>query len=65
MVDKKGKAKLGGFCFNQMIEDELRKINPSEEYRRSARYTPPEVLENKQANGKSDVYSFACVAAGA
>ncbi|KAG8974598.1 hypothetical protein FRC05_007074 [Tulasnella sp. 425] len=62
IVDKKGKGKLGGFCFNQMIEDELKKINPSEEYRRSARYTPPEILENKPANGKSDVYSFACVA---
>ncbi|KAG8915981.1 hypothetical protein FRC00_002196 [Tulasnella sp. 408] len=64
MVDKKGKAKLGGFCFNQMIEEELKKVNPSEEYRRSSRYTPPEVLENRPTSEKSDVYSFACVAVG-
>ncbi|KAG8911418.1 hypothetical protein FRC01_005721 [Tulasnella sp. 417] len=63
MVDKKGKSKLGGFCFHQMIEEELRKVNPSEEYRRSARYTPPEVLESRPTSEKSDVYSFACVAA--
>ncbi|KAG9048020.1 hypothetical protein FS837_000974 [Tulasnella sp. UAMH 9824] len=62
MVDKKGKAKLGGFRFNQMIEEELKKVNPSEEYRRSSRYTPPEVLENRPTSEKSDVYSFACVA---
>ncbi|KAG8974597.1 hypothetical protein FRC05_007073 [Tulasnella sp. 425] len=63
LVDKQGKAKLGGFCFHQMIEDEWKKIDPSDEYRRSARYTPPEVLENNPTNDKSDVYSFACVAA--
>ncbi|KIO24650.1 hypothetical protein M407DRAFT_99234 [Tulasnella calospora MUT 4182] len=62
MADKKGKAKLGGFCFHQMIEEELKKVNPSEEYRRSSRYTPPEVLEGRPTSDKSDVYSFACVA---
>ncbi|KIO24627.1 hypothetical protein M407DRAFT_99094 [Tulasnella calospora MUT 4182] len=62
VVDKKGKAKLGGFCFNNMIEKELGKVTPSEEHRRSARYAAPEVLEDNAEDEKSDVYSFACVA---
>ncbi|KIO18211.1 hypothetical protein M407DRAFT_32126 [Tulasnella calospora MUT 4182] len=62
IVDKKGKAKLTGFAFDRMVEEELEKLRPVEEYRRSARYTPPETLEGKPTNDKSDVYSFACVA---
>ncbi|KAG8892548.1 hypothetical protein FRC01_014105, partial [Tulasnella sp. 417] len=33
IVDKKGKAKLSGFCFNHMIEKELGKVTLSEEHR--------------------------------
>ncbi|KAG9048003.1 hypothetical protein FS837_000957 [Tulasnella sp. UAMH 9824] len=62
VVDKKGKAKLSGFCFNHMIEKELGKVTLSGEHRRSARYAAPEVLEDTAEDEKSDVYSFACVA---
>ncbi|KAG9026127.1 hypothetical protein FS837_004701 [Tulasnella sp. UAMH 9824] len=62
IVDHKGKAKLGGYCFNRMVEEEYEKMYSSEEYRNSARYVAPEVLENGKADSKSDVYSFALVA---
>ncbi|KAG8959113.1 hypothetical protein FRC00_001950 [Tulasnella sp. 408] len=62
IVDHKGKAKLGGYCFNRMVEEEFEKIYSSEEHRSSARYVAPEVLENGKTDTKSDVYSFALVA---
>ncbi|KAG8938040.1 hypothetical protein FRC00_000781 [Tulasnella sp. 408] len=62
IVDHKGKAKLGGYCFNRMVEEEFEKIYSSEEYRNSPRYVAPEVLENGKTDAKSDVYSFALVA---
>ncbi|KAG8959584.1 hypothetical protein FRC00_001431 [Tulasnella sp. 408] len=65
IVDHKGKAKLGGYCFNRMVEEEFKKIYSfSEDYRNIARYVAPEVLENGKTDTKSDVYSFALVALG-
>ncbi|KAG9033027.1 hypothetical protein FS837_002575 [Tulasnella sp. UAMH 9824] len=62
IVDHKGKAKLGGYCCNRMVEEEFEKMYSSEEYRNSVRYVAPEVLENGKTDTKSDVYSFALVA---
>ncbi|KAG8915008.1 hypothetical protein FRC00_008777 [Tulasnella sp. 408] len=62
IVDHKGKAKLGGYCFNRMVEEEFEKVYSSEDYRNSARYVAPEVLDNGKTDSKSDVYSFALVA---
>ncbi|KAG8924593.1 hypothetical protein FRC01_011305 [Tulasnella sp. 417] len=62
MVDKKGKAKVGGYCFNRMVEEEFEKLYPSEDHRRSAKYVAPEFLENGKTNEQTDVYSFGLVA---
>ncbi|KAG8920860.1 hypothetical protein FRC01_000555 [Tulasnella sp. 417] len=62
IVDKKGKAKVGGYCFNRMVEEEFEKLYPSEENRLSARYVAPEFLESRKTDKHTDVYSFALLA---
>ncbi|KAG8924854.1 hypothetical protein FRC01_010967 [Tulasnella sp. 417] len=62
MVDRKGKAKVGGYCFNRMVEEEFEKLYPGEDNRGSARYVAPEFLETRKTDQRMDVYSFALVA---
>ncbi|KAG8924591.1 hypothetical protein FRC01_011303 [Tulasnella sp. 417] len=62
MVDKKGKAKVGGYCYNRMVEEEFEKLYPPEDNRRSARYVAHEFLESRKTDEHTDVYSFALVA---
>ncbi|KAG8916409.1 hypothetical protein FRC01_003171 [Tulasnella sp. 417] len=62
MVDKKGKAKVGGYCFNRMVEEEFEKLHSAEDYRGSARYVAPEFLESRKTDERTDVYSFGLVA---
>ncbi|KAG8924853.1 hypothetical protein FRC01_010966 [Tulasnella sp. 417] len=62
MVDKKGKAKVGGYCFNRMVEEKFEKLYPSEDHRGTTRYVAPEFLENRKTDEHTDVYSFGLVA---
>ncbi|KAG8950734.1 hypothetical protein FRC04_007153 [Tulasnella sp. 424] len=62
IVDKKGQPMIDGWWFNRMVAEEFEKVSALDDYRGSARYTAPEVLESKKTNFKSDVYSFALVA---
>ncbi|KAG8924592.1 hypothetical protein FRC01_011304 [Tulasnella sp. 417] len=62
MVDRKGKAKVGGYCFNRVVEEEFEKLHSAEDYRGSARFVAPEFLQAGETDEHTHVYSFALVA---